>query len=373
VDRESVRSLVEEELQWENELYRAIARQLVANMTNRYDWEQIGEAVCLWYFYSSEMRPVIKKAGVFPAAIEYLIAQVHEKLEVTQSFLAQKYGVSESTISQRALQLFRFSAEFAFYTDMEGENNGIRPAVFTSKKEAAQNLLYDVRDEPSPAKRLQLVRKALDLYPDSADAYNILAETAAHSLEEAAAYYKQGILAGERDLGQAFFKENKGLFWLMIETRSYMRAKLGYAEACWYLGRTQEALTHYEEMLELNPSDNQGVRYLLLAVYIEIGEFRKAAQLYTRYKDDQTACFLYDRVLIEYGLNGKTTQLLSFMKDAKKQNRYVIDYLLGRQKIPDEVPEYIGFGDRSEAVDYAQTHFHLWKERPELLRLLATI
>ncbi|MFY0543884.1 tetratricopeptide repeat protein [Brevibacillus sp. H7] len=370
---ETVQSLVEEKLMWDNELYQSIGRNLVANMSGQYDWELVGEAVCLWNSYSNEVRPVIKKVEVFPAAIEYFIAQVHGKYDVTQSLLAQKYGVSESTISQRAQQLLWFAAEWSPERNVNDEPIDHPHASRISRKEEAQTLLFHAWDEPSDHKRVQLARKALELYPDSPEAYTILAESEADTLEEAAMYYKQGMLAGERDLREAFMRENKGHFWMITSTRPYMLAKLGYATSCWELGKFREALKQYEELLDLNPNDNQGVRYLLLAAYIETGQFPKAEQLVERYQDDQSANFLYNRVLIEYGLNGNTAQLHSLMKKAKKQNRYVIDYLLGKQRIPEEIPEYIGFGDRSEAIDYIQNHIHLWNEKPELLRLLANL
>jgi hypothetical protein len=43
-----------------------------------------------------------------------------------------------------------------------------------------------------------------------------------------------------------------------------MRAMLNYAETLRYLGKIKEETKHFEELLELNPNDNQGVRFFLL-------------------------------------------------------------------------------------------------------------
>ena len=51
-----------------------------------------------------------------------------------------------------------------------------------------------------------------------------------------------------------------------------MRAKTGYAEMLYLLGRKEESLQEYAELLELNPSDNQGLRYAY-ATQLLVGEF----------------------------------------------------------------------------------------------------
>jgi hypothetical protein len=48
-----------------------------------------------------------------------------------------------------------------------------------------------------------------------------------------------------------------------------MRARLGLVQALRDLGRDDEAVAHYRELLELNPGDNQGVRYLLVATLLQ--------------------------------------------------------------------------------------------------------
>jgi hypothetical protein len=52
------------------------------------------------------------------------------------------------------------------------------------------------------------------------------------------------------------------------------------------------------------------------------------------------------------------------------QNPFVPAYLQGKKRLPNQMPEYIGFGDEREAIAYALLNRHLWLTRPELLRLL---
>jgi tetratricopeptide (TPR) repeat protein len=239
------------------------------------------------------------------------------------------------------------------------------------KRQQAIDLLYAAWQETSRRKCIELARKALALYPDAADGYNILAENEADSLEQVVAYYRKGMLAGERDLGPAFMADNRGYFWGLIETRPFMRAKHGYAEGCLHTGNVLEAIKQCEELLELNPSDNQGVRELLMVAYLRKKRYAEAQQLLERY-EEHTAAANYNKLLIEYGLNGVTDKLSQLYREARHSNPHVPPYLLGKKRLPQEPPEYIRLGDESEAIEYAVTHYDLWKGEKRLLNWLAS-
>jgi tetratricopeptide (TPR) repeat protein len=397
---DDVQSMVEEKLPWANALYQMLARHLVNRMAGRYDWGVISQAVVLLCAYTTYEQPHTKKAGVLPAAAEYVTANMINGYNVTQTELADIYNVSVATISKKAQEMLDFaeahSDEFtqALAPDeelpaisleqgrMELEQtmrsmtrsisdveSGIAGESHPRREEAV-GLLYRAWQEPSRKKRSELARKALSLYPDAADAYNILAETDARSIEQIADYYRRGMLAGERDLGRAYFQDNRGYFWGLVETRPYMRAKFGYAEASLYLGKTLEAIKHLEDLLELNPNDNQGARDLLAVAYLQKKRFREALALIDRYGENVAAAH-YDRMFIEYSLNGMTDKLSKLYRDAKRSNPHVLPYLLGKKPIPEAPPEYIQMGEESEAIDYVVTRYELWLREKRLLSWLA--
>jgi len=101
-----------------------------------------------------------------------------------------------------------------------------------------------------------LAREALALWPDCADGYVLLAQ-AASSLDEARELLERGVVAGERAVGRRVFVEDAGDFWLIFETRPYMRARAALAATLWRLGRREEAVCHQRELLRLNPRDNR--------------------------------------------------------------------------------------------------------------------
>ncbi len=51
--------------------------------------------------------------------------------------------------------------------------------------------------------------------------------------------------------------------WGIIDNRPYLRCLHGYGLSLWQLGRIEEAAKVFERLLWLNPTDNQGVRFLV--------------------------------------------------------------------------------------------------------------
>ena len=62
--------------------------------------------------------------------------------------------------------------------------------------EKAQDLVYEALESESARKRIQLAKRALKISGDCADAYVLLAEEDAGSLEEARELYQKGVEAG---------------------------------------------------------------------------------------------------------------------------------------------------------------------------------
>jgi tetratricopeptide (TPR) repeat protein len=227
--------------------------------------------------------------------------------------------------------------------------------------EQAQDLMYRAWDATGK-QRVALARQALQLSSDCADAYVLLAEETAKTPLEAKTLFAQGVAAGERALGQARFEEDAGHFWGIVETRPYMRARAGLAECLWLLGERQEAIAHYREMLRLNPSDNQGLRYRLLTGLIADGKDSEAIRLYHEHDEENSAVWVYHRALLLFRQEGAGERADRALREALAQNRHVPAYLLERKRLPGVLPDYLTFGSREEAVLYAAEALPLWQE-----------
>src|SRR5262249_21571932 len=162
-----------------------------------------------------------------------------------------------------------------------------------------EDLLAQAFQQRDPRKRADLARRALSLWPDCADAYVLLAETA-DNRRQALELYRQGVEAGERALGTEAFRESVGHFWGVLQTRPYMRARPGLAPSTWTAGRRDEAVGHLQEMLRLNPNDNQGIRYTLAGFLLFLDRDDDAARLLEQYAGEGSATWAYTRALLAF-------------------------------------------------------------------------
>ena len=260
----------------------------------------------------------------------------------------------------------------AYLQQVLASGEPIPSAVSRTSLEEAQELMYEAF-EASGKRRIKLAREALAISEDCADAYVLLAEELARSLPEARDLYAAGVKAGERALGEEMFVEAVGHFWGMVETRPYMRARAGLAGCLWQLGQHQEAIGHYQDMLKLNPGDNQGIRYLLLTAYLEEGMDAAAKSLLGEYEDDASATWLYNHALLFYRQERSGKKARAQLREALQFNPHVPAYLLGRKRLPKHLPPYVGFGDENEAVYYVAEAGHLWLEQEGALDWLQRI
>jgi tetratricopeptide (TPR) repeat protein len=81
-----------------------------------------------------------------------------------------------------------------------------------------------------------------------------------HWPDKAIRHYEAGLRIGELSLGTDF---NGLLPWGHIDNRPFLRCMHGFGLCLWRLGRFDEAACIFERMLWLNPSDNQGVRFVV--------------------------------------------------------------------------------------------------------------
>lgn len=232
--------------------------------------------------------------------------------------------------------------------------------------DAAEELMFEALECKSRSRRDALARRALKLQPDCVDAYILLAMDAPDP-QAARPLLEQAVTAGERSLGPRFFREEVGSFWLLLETRPYMQAREMLASCLWQLGERREACAQYQELLRLNPNDNQGIRYLLASSLLEMEEHEALARLLATYAKDATAAWAYTALLLAFRLKGPTAANRKKLAKALEANPFVPDYLLGRKLLPQELPDLIGLGEESEAMEYVAANRTAWALTPGAL------
>jgi tetratricopeptide (TPR) repeat protein len=226
----------------------------------------------------------------------------------------------------------------------------------------AQDVMYDAWERTTSRSRIALARKALAISPLCADAYNLLADEA-KTPEEARDLYIRGVEAGQLALGPRGFEEFEGHFWGFLETRPYMRARHGLAMSLLQLGEEDAALEHFRAMLKLNPNDNQGIRYLLLAGLLRRNDLPGAKALLADYGDEWSANWLYTRALIAFRENaGAKPATLKLLKDARSSNKHVPAILAGIEPPVINDSGYVTMGGPDEATYYVLEFGKAWKD-----------
>lgn len=392
---------------FENQKYKEEALLLLENIKGHVFPMDMDEAIALWYDYSSRMDPILKKKGTWAAAVEYILYQfkLYDNY-CTQKDIAEKYGVSASTVSRNSQLLddFIFSLEeeedtpeFVFSSPGTGDKRISESVLFRvkelledknfesyeeanrflkeimekglpepsltakSKEREAQELIYEAWETDQKSEKIKLAKKALEIDPNNADAYVLLAEYEGKTDEEKICLYRKGVEAGRKSLGEDFFPKNTGYFWGITKTRPFMRAKMGLAIKLLETGQKKEAIEHFLEMLKLNPNDNQGVRYVLVPLLLEEQKLKQAKEILERYSGEATSYWAYYQALYFYIVEGDNTIANSWLQKAIKKNKLVPQYLLEFSPLPPQLPEYSKPGSKEEAVVCAYYSIQAWK------------
>jgi tetratricopeptide (TPR) repeat protein len=236
----------------------------------------------------------------------------------------------------------------------------------------AQQVMYDAWDQTNPHGRVVLARKALAISPLCTDAYVLLAEQEAQSPEEALQYYRKGVEAAEQMLGPKGFKQYEGHFWGFLETRPYMRARAGLAAALNLLGDDHAAISHYQDMLRLNPNDNQGIRYVLAECLMKSGDTEALKRLLKQYDEDGSALWLYTRALVAFR-ESDAEKAEELAKEAWQSNRHVPAILTGTKQAKLSMNGYLTMGGADEAAHYVEEWGFDWHKTPGAIDWLTKV
>lgn len=245
----------------------------------------------------------------------------------------------------------------------------IEPHDLSPEERRAYEML-ELASEARGRRRIQLARKALAIFPDLADGYSFLAHHAGEP-EAAFALYEKARVAAERTLDPDVFRHEVGGFWLLDETRPYLRARIGLAETLRDLDRLDEAAANYEEVLRLDEADHTGSRYELADLYFEADQLEKLGALLDRFPEDRFAYWSFSRALLQFRLNGDSPAALRALRTACQSNPYVPVYLLGEKELPEEIPTFFAPGNEDEAAYYASEALDAWEETEKALDWVA--
>lgn len=215
---------------------------------------------------------------------------------------------------------------------------------------------------------ISLCREALSIYPDCVDAILLLTQLRKKKPTDAVKAYRRAVKAGRRDLGETFFTNKKEQFWIDPDTQPYMRALECLAGALTEVNTPEsldEAITVYEEMLDLNPKDDQDISNKLMALYLQRKRYHDVQRLIGFYPDAHSLLFLLATVIATYG-TGREESALKLLKQALKRNQHLADYLSGKKRRPNVTPKSFIVGHNTEALVALRLLRNVLKNQPEI-------
>lgn len=263
---------------------------------------------------------------------------------------------------QRLLKTQEFKSEAdirKFMDGIVGQKIPSFPKEPLNLKEQAQNLVFAAFELP-PSKAKKNIEKALQLDSKCIEAYEWLGSME-DTAEIAIVFYEKGITIGRQIFGGKYLEKHLGAFWGIHETRPFMRCLQQYSDCLYAMGKVNECVAVLEEMIELNPNDNQGVRDQLLLYLIQLDERKKFDKYAEMFKEDNMAFSLFNRALFAFKTEGETESANKQLQKALNQNKYVAAKLLSKNQII-EFADHYGIGDENEADYY--THFaqQIWQQ-----------
>lgn len=205
----------------------------------------------------------------------------------------------------------------------------------------------------------QVARQALAISEDCVEAWLALAGATARSAQEARPLIESAVAAGDR-----LFAERRGhiRFGTAREAQPYMQARAGLAQVYWELDERGAAVETLRGTLALDPDDHLSQRYVLLKALLDMRRYDDAAALLDAYGKESSTIMEYSRLLCAWARFGAGPEARAAFATARRQNQYVLDYLLGLRVLPQRLPAKAQPGDEGEAIRYAAVMGGVWDE-----------
>jgi tetratricopeptide (TPR) repeat protein len=219
----------------------------------------------------------------------------------------------------------------------------------------------------------RILRAVLTQMPDHLDAIHHLALVLSERglLAEARDLWEQTSRIGHKAFPQDFELGRDRLQWGWLQNRPFLRCLHGLALARYQDGEIGEALRLFQELLTLNPNDNQGVRAIAVQALFKLGRFEDSLEITKQYPDDVMPETLYGRALALFKL-GQRQQANVALREAIEYIPLVAKELLKvEHRLPNTaLADAVTVGGADEAYYYWEHCGQFWQEDTEALEWL---
>jgi len=221
-----------------------------------------------------------------------------------------------------------------------------------------------------------IFRAVLAQMPDHLDAIHhlamVLSETGLPN--KARDLWEQTVRIGHKAFPQDFEIEGDLLEWGWLENRPFLRCLHGLALASYKEGETKEALKLFQELLSLNPNDNQGVRAMAIEALFKLGRFEDALEVTKKYPNDIMPETVYGRALALFKLGQRQEATVALQEAIEYLPQVAKELLKTKHRLPRTArPDRVTVGGADEAYYYWEHSGQFWEEGAEALEWLRKI
>ena len=250
---------------------------------------------------------------------------------------------------------------------------------FSRLDERVTDMFYDALDDLDAGEVRQAetsLRLLLDGYPEFIDAHHhlavILDETRRH--KEARQRWEMALRIGRNAFPKTFKHGRHRLPWGVLENRPFLRVCQSWAIKMLEEKRIPDALAMCEDMLSMNPNDNQGMRAVAIDCYFRLRQPTNVLGLCKHYPDDAMEEVLYGLPLALFQL-GREEEAHSALRTAVELLPNVSKELLKKTHRPPKNlnQEFVTQGGADQAYFYWKYNGGHWANTKGALQLLASI
>jgi tetratricopeptide (TPR) repeat protein len=229
----------------------------------------------------------------------------------------------------------------------------------------------ELMDQGESGKVLGPLRRLVKEFPEFLDARHHLAvaiQRDSRMAFMATHEWREAVRIGLDAFPPDFVMGRDLLEWGWLDNRPFLRAYHGLALDCLARGDTGEALAICQDLLDLNPNDNQGVRSLVVSCLFERRRPAEVLAVCDRYPEDGMPALLFGRVLALFMLDRKAEAAAALTEAAGYSPLVAKELTKKTHPAPwDLHPGFITVGGADEAFHYWGEAGDFWKRTPGAL------
>lgn len=210
----------------------------------------------------------------------------------------------------------------------------------------------------------KIFRSVIRKFPQHIDALHHLAMIldSGGREEEAMELWEKAVSIGKDRFPEEFVRGKSLLEWGWMENRPFLRACHGLGLAYQKRGYILDAAAIFDEMLELNPNDNQGIRALAIECYFAQGDPQGVLKVCERFPDDGMGETMFGRSLAYFQLGNSEMAREAMMEAIEYHPNIAKELIKTRPRKPEAMMEgYIVAGGDDEAYEYWTSCGRYWK------------